>query len=322
MKAEIVTQKDLNISKAFRHRKKTDKQTLTFVLMTITPAFAGYLIFALFPNVLSAYYSLLEWDGISKPKFIGFNNYIQMFKDRFVYNALSHNLILMIFVPAATVLIAVFAADLLITRSFRENAFYKVLFFFPNVLSSVIIALLWSFIYDGSFGLLNAALKVIGIDVGRMYWLGDERFALVCVMIPMIWSAVGFYLIIFMNAMSTIPKSLYEAAVLDGISNIRRLFQITLPLISGVICVAAIFLFLGMLKGFELIMIMTAGGPAGATDVISMYMFSYAFGGVYSGGARGSNYGYASTIGMFLFVVLLIVKLAIDRFFKNKPVEF
>lgn len=321
MEVKFIQNKDLKISKGKR-LKTSDIQTRMFVILFVAPAFIGYLVLSLFPNILSVYYSLLEWDGISKAKFVGLSNYIQMFSDRFMLRALSHNLALMIVVPIITVLFAVFAADFLVTRAYRENSFYKILFFFPNILSSVIIALMWSFIYDGSFGLLNGVLKLVGIDVGRMYWLGDERFALICVMVPMIWSAVGFYLIIFMNAMSSIPKSLYESAVLDGITNVKRLFLITLPLISGVIRVAVIFLLLGVLKGFEMILILTAGGPGGATDVISLYMFSYAFGGIYSGGGSGTNYGYASTIGMVLFVILLIIKMLIDKFFKKDTIEF
>ncbi|MBP1996120.1 carbohydrate ABC transporter permease [Paenibacillus eucommiae] len=296
--------------------RKTRTQRIIFLLVAITPAFGGYVLFTLYPNLLSVYYSLLKWDGISEPEFVGLDNYVRMVQDKYVWRALWHNLFYMVTVPVLVILISLVLGYLLANKGYRGTAFFKVLFFFPNILSTVVIALLWAFIYDGMFGLLNGLLRIIGIPIGNYYWLGETRTALAAIVPPYVWGSVGLYVIIFMNAMATIPKSLYEAAILEGAGHMTRLFQITLPLIMPIIRVSALFLILGSLKSFENQMILTNGGPAGSTDVIGLYMFNLAF------GENFHNYGYASAVGMFLFVILVAAKLIMDKFLPDRSVEY
>jgi len=300
--------------KSWTQRSKLQKRL--FVLLAVGPCLAGYMLFTLYPNVLSVYYSFLSWDGISAKKFVGLQNFVYMFKDGFVWRALGHNALLMLTVPALTVLLSLCLAYLLIYKGYREAPFYKVLFFFPNVLATVVVTLLWAFIYDGSYGMLNGLLRLAGIPIGDYYWLGEKSVALWALLPPMIWGGVGFYIVIFMNAMRSIPESVYESAVMEGASHWTRLFRITIPLISPVIYVSVLFLVLGVLKGFEMVLILTNGGPAGSTDVIGLYMFSLAF------GADSHNYGYASAIGMLLFVLLIVAKLIIDKYTKKDGYEY
>ncbi|QNK60861.1 sugar ABC transporter permease [Paenibacillus sp. PAMC21692] len=289
---------------------------MLFIIIAIAPSYIGYLLFGLYPNALGVYYSTLNWSGFNEPVYIGFNNFINMFKDEFVWRALYHNILLMLTIPFLVIVISLIIAYLLSKNSFAEYKFYKVLFFLPNVLSIIVISLLWAFIYDGSFGLLNGILKAIGINVGELYWLGEESLALWALIPPSVWSGIGLYIIIFMNAMSAVPKSMYEAAILEGASHYVRLFKITIPLIRGVVRVGVLFTILGVFKGFEMILILTNGGPAGSTDVIGLYMFNLAFGKGYH------NYGYASAIGMFLFVILVVAKLLLDKFMPKDDVEY
>jgi N-acetylglucosamine transport system permease protein len=298
--------------------EKYNVQKGIFVFLAVAPAFMGYLIFTLYPNAMSIYYSLLKWDGISAPQFIGLKNYIAMISDRYVWRALSHNLILMVTVPPLTIIISLALSYVLSFRAFKEASFYKVLYYMPNVLSSVVIAILWSFIYDGDAGLLNGVLKLIGIDISNYYWLGHKKTALLCMVAPSVWSGVGLYVVIFTNAMCSIPKSLFESAILDGAGHITRFLKISVPLISGVVRVGIIFMLIGSLKGFETIMILTNGGPGGATDIIGLYMFNLAFGTEQS----IHLYGYASAIGMFLFVILVGLRLAIDKFIVKETTQF
>ncbi|GIP39088.1 binding-protein-dependent transport systems inner membrane component [Paenibacillus sp. J31TS4] len=295
---------------------KANTQKYIFLALAIIPPFGGYLLFTLYPNILSVYYSFLDWDGITDKKFIGFNNFVTAFHDDFVWRALWHNLIFMIVVPVLVILISLVLGYLIANKNYKENKFLKVIFFFPNVLSTVVIALLWAFIYDGNYGLLNELFSLFGIDMGKYYWLGDERTALAAVIPPWVWGGVGLYVIIFVNSMLAIPKSLYEAAILEGAGHMTRLFKITMPLIFPVIRVSALFLVVGTLKGFEMVLILTNGGPYGQTDVLGLYMFNLAFGNEYR------NYGYASAIGMILFVILVSAKLLMDKFFPNDKVEF
>ncbi|MCU6712163.1 sugar ABC transporter permease [Paenibacillus sp. J5C_2022] len=315
MEKNAVLQQDVQLKKgSWLLREKAQKRL--FVLLAVGPCLAGYLLFTLYPNILSIYYSLLDWDGLTDASFVGFSNYKHMLTDPFVWKALYHNFLLMIFVPAATTMLALFLAHLLISKRYRENSFYKVLFFFPNVLATVVVTLLWAFIYDGSYGLLNGVLELFGIDTGNFYWLGDKRTALWCLIPPMVWGGVGLYTIIYMNAMRSIPESLYESAILEGAKPMTRLFKITIPLIMPIVRVGALFLSLGTIKGFELILILTNGGPSGSTDVIGLYMFNLAF------GEEVHSYGYASSIGMLLFAILVGAKLLIDKFMPNRGYEF
>lgn len=292
------------------------RQRLIFLILAIGPSLLGYIIFTLYPNIMSVFYSLLEWDGLTDPKFVGIDNFVHMFQDSFVWRALYHNLIYMIAVPALIVLISLVLAYLLNMKSYKENAWYKVIYFFTNILSTVVVALLWSFIYDGSFGLLNGIIELFGFDMNDFYWLGNTQTAIWALVLPMVWGGVGLYIIIFNNAMSAIPKSLYEAAQLEGARPMTMLFKITIPLIRNVIRVCVVFVVLGSIKGFEMIMILTNGGPEGSTDVIGLYMFNLAFGNEYH------NYGYASAIGMFLFVILVGAKIIIDKFYPEESIEF
>jgi ABC-type sugar transport system permease subunit len=219
-------------------------------------------------------------------------------------------------VPVCVILISLFLAYLLTNKGYKGTKLFKVLFFFPNVLATVVVALLWAFVYDGSYGLLNALLRLVGIDMNGYYWLGDAKTALAAIVPPYVWAGVGLYVVIFMNAMATIPKSLYESAVLEGAGHTTRLFRITIPLMLPIIRVCALFLVLGSLKSFDKVLILTNGGPAGSTDLIGLYMFNLAF------GSEAHNYGYASAIGMFLFVVLVAAKLLIDRLMPNRAYEY
>ncbi|WP_098749546.1 sugar ABC transporter permease [Paenibacillus sp. EZ-K15] len=295
---------------------KANTQKWIFLFIAIVPPFGGYLLFTLFPNILSVYYALLNWDGFTDATFVGLSNFVTAFQDKYVWRALTHNLILMITVPFFVIIISLLLAYLITNKTYKENKFLKVLFFFPNVLSTVVVALLWAFIYDGSYGLLNGILKFVGIDTGNFYWLGNESTALASIIPAWVWGGVGLYVIIFANAMLGIPKSLYEAAILEGAGHMTRLFKITMPLVTPIIRVSALFLVVGTMKGFEIILIMTNGGPFGSTDVIGLYMFNLAFGVEYR------NYGYASAVGMILFVILVTAKLLIDKFVPNKGYEY
>ncbi|NGP44970.1 sugar ABC transporter permease [Bacillaceae bacterium SIJ1] len=295
---------------------KAKVQRNLFLLLAIGPPFGGYLLFTLYPNILSVYYSLLNWDGMTEPEFVGLQNFVSMFQDQFVWRALSHNLFLLLVVPVSVILISLVLAYFLSNKNYKENKMLKLLFFFPNILSTVVIAILWQFIYDGNYGLLNELRRFIGLDVGNFYWLGDERTALWAVVPAWVWGSVGLYVIIFVNAMDSIPKSYYEAAIMDGARDWTLLFKITLPTIMPIVRVSILFLILLTVKGFDMMLILTNGGPAGSTDVIGLYMYNLAF------GEETRNYGYASAIGMLLFVILITAKIIVDTYMKKRNIDY
>lgn len=299
------------------------RQKWTFILAVMIPYVGGYALFTLYPNILSAYYSFFRWDGLTEMQFVGLQNYVEMFQDPYVWRALQHNLVILLVMPLLTLVIASVLAYLIVYMKYRERNLHKVIYFLPNVISNVVIALIWRFIYDGDYGILNGVLSLFGIDALGFYWLGETSTALGAVIAPMVWTGVGFYVIILMNAMTAIPPSMYEAAILDGASHRTRLLRITLPLISGVLKVSLIFLILSAVKTFELVFVLTNGGPAGATDVIGLYMYTTAFGSrISSTGGTNNLFGYSSAIGMFICAILVVINILVDKFSSGDVIEY
>lgn len=302
--------------------KKVDKRKMGFLLVTIGPAFVFYCLFTLWPNLMSAYYSLLEWNGVSEPKFVGLNNFVTLLSDDRVWRGLTINVIILFVTVPTVVLVALLLAFALTNTRFRENKFYKVLFFFPNILPIVVVALLWSFIYDGDMGLLNWLLGKFTSRWDGNFWLANKGTALFCVMIPMIWCKVGFNMILYINAMQTIPVSLYEVAALEGATSLQKFRLVIVPLIRENVVVSAVFLMLGAFRDFDLILLTTNGGPGGTTTTLGLYMYSLAFGQSGAGTNTVHLYGYASAVGMLLMAVLVVLKAVMDKFTKAESVQY
>ncbi|MFA6309160.1 MAG: sugar ABC transporter permease [Clostridia bacterium] len=328
-KGEISGKSKTNKTSMAKWQSKKQNQKTIFLMFAVVPAMVGYIVFDLYPNVLSAYYSMLDWNGVAAPKFIWFDNFIKMARDAHFWHAATNSLIMLLVFPISVIIISLLLAYALTNKSYPEFRIHQNIFFIPNVLSSVIIALIFTFLYDGGFGLINAFINAVGHRIGAIganevfsnYWLGMDETALPAVLLTMIWGGVGFYLIIFMNAMKGIPKSIYESAILDGATNMVRLFKITVPLIWPIIKVSLMFLMIGSIKTYEIVLVLTGGGPVRATDVLGLYMFNFAFGNTAQN--QGTHYfGYASAIGMFMFVVLVGSKLLTDKFTKKDAVEY
>lgn len=307
------------VSKFLSNHPSFSKYLFVYGVLLVPLAF--YLIFYLLPNILSILYSFTKWNGLSPMTFVGFENYERLINDPYFYKALNHNLILMITVPIITLLLALVLAFFLARGKGRRFKFYQALFFVPNIISSIVIGLLWAFIYNGDFGLLNALLGIFGFDMDNFWWLGRIDLAM-WMMIPVyVWVNVGFYTLIFTNAIKSIPDSLYENAILEGATEGQILRKIVVPMIMGVIQVSALFLVLMTFRSYDLILVLTGGGPSGATSVVGLYMFSMVF-QILGTAPHTPSYGYASAIGIILFIILVLAKLLIDKFTKTDDIEF
>ncbi|GAB3983508.1 carbohydrate ABC transporter permease [Plantactinospora veratri] len=195
----------------------------------------------------------------------------------------------------------------------RGSSAYKLVYFFPQVLSVVIIALLWKEVYHPNNGLLNATLRGIGLPAPT--WLGDPRTAFWAVLAVMVWSNVGFYVVLFGAAMQAIPKDIYEAVMLDGASRWTTLTKVTIPLLWDTVQVAWIYLAIAALDGFILIQQMTDGGPNHSSDVIGLRMYNTAFG-------SETKFGYASAIGVVMFFLTLSVAVLALRASRRDRIEY
>lgn len=278
-------------------------------LLVARETMAGYLfispmvllatVLTIIPIILSGVISFTDWNfiaGLDSIKFIGLDNYTKMFSDDDFTKSLNNNLLLILVIPVSLFISLILAV--LINNSTYFKSFFKVIYFMPFISSFVAVAVLWRVLFHPSSGPINNFLMSIGIS-NPPAWLADPSFSLISVMIIMIWAGVGFEMIIFMAGLQNISKDLYEAADIDGASKIRQFFKITIPLLSPTTFFLLITGIVGSFKVFDLIMILTNGGPAGSTSVIVFYLYEVAFIQLKS--------GYASAIGIMLLIIILAI---------------
>lgn len=270
---------------------------------------AGYLFIApmvllatvltIIPIILSGVISFTDWNfiaGLDSIQFIGLENYVKMFDDDEFLRSLTNNLLLMLVIPVS-LFIALILAVLINNATYFKDVF-KVIYFMPFISSFVAVAVLWRVLFHPTSGPINSFLMSIGIS-NPPAWLADPSFSLISVMIIMIWAGIGFEMIIFMAGLQNISRDLYEAAEIDGANKVRQFFSLTIPLLTPTIFFLLITGIVGSFKVFDLIMILTGGGPAGSTSVIVYYLYKVAFIQLKS--------GYASAIGIMLLIIILII---------------
>ncbi|WP_245375219.1 carbohydrate ABC transporter permease [Paenibacillus eucommiae] len=295
------------------------------ITLYLAPSLVLFFLFILYPNVLSFYYALLKWDGLSPIKeFIGLKNFIDLFKDKYFYNALWNNLIYLVTIPILTFGLATFFAIVLTQRKYKESGFYKVLFYFPNVMAISLIGLLWIFIYSPRNGILNSFISFLSISqLENFPWLGNTDTALLALILPQVWAGVGFYMVLMMAAINGIPVTLYEAADIDGAGKWVQTFKITIPLVWDMIQVSFIFAIINVFGSFQLIMATTGGGPLGSTELLGSYMISYIMPRLIgSTGQFVPAFGYASAIGVVTFFISLLVTFILTKAMKRESVQY
>ena len=269
----------------------------------LAPALLVYAIFVLYPIVQSVGYSLYQWSGIAPGfTFVGFGNYQEILRTPIFWKALGNNLILVVASIVIQLPLAL-AVALLLSTKLRGLRFFRTVYLFPLLMSTVAIALLWTFIYNPNLGLLNALLDALKLRGFQRGWLGDEATALWSVIGVISWHFVPFYMVLFLAGLANIPPELYEAARLDGAGNWGVFQHVTLPLMRGVIRTGAILSLIGSLKYFDLIWVMTGGGPNGATELMATYMYKQAF--------DQYRMGYASAVAVVLFLIAFLISSAV-----------
>lgn len=280
------------------------------------PTLAIFVTFVVIPFCYNIYLAMSNWDGFSKTvNYIGLKNFKELIHDKAFYNALWNNVKMLLIGTVFTMGIALFFAIVLTRSRLREREFYRILFFFPNMLSVVIVGMLWAFIFNASFGLLNAFLELVGLGDLIHVWLGELKTALPALCVPWIWSSVGYYMVLFISAIDNIPHEIYEAASLDGANLWQQSILVIIPMIKEMMRTAIVFFIINAFSNtYTLVDIMTEGGPAGATDVISYYMYQSAF--------EYNRFGYASAIGVFLFLIMFVLAMIFLAATKSDSLEY
>jgi raffinose/stachyose/melibiose transport system permease protein len=278
------------------------------ICVFVLPTMVVFTVAVMLPILMSVWYSLLEWDGIGKGSFVGFENYIRLFQDSRMVNSIGRSLLFVLLSVLIQLPISLMFA-LLLGSSVRGEGIYRTVYFIPVVISSTVIGQLWIKIYNTDYGIINTFLRSAGLGGFAQDWLGQESTALICAFIPILWQYVGYHMLILYAGAKSISPDIYEAAKIDGSTGLRTVFKITLPLMVPIMKVSLTLSVIGALKVFDMIYVLTGGGPFFSTEVPSTYMYSSIF--------QSFHYGYGSAIALFIILECLILTAVIDRAFKK-----
>ncbi len=289
-------------------RVLSDKKAVCLFLL---PALLLFVFIVIIPIGISMYYSMLDWDGIGAGSFIGFDNYAKLFfaKTGKFWSAAGHSFLyagisLLVQLPISLLLAIVIASGV------KFENFYRSAFFIPVIISTVVIGQLWMKIYHPDYGLLNSFLRAMGLESITRTWLGDKSTALGATFVPILWQYVGYHMLLMYGAIKSIPDELFEAAKIDGASPSRAAIAVTIPMIRPMLKVSATFSLIGSLKVFDLIFVLTGGGPSGASEVPTTLMYRTIF--------LKNQYGYGSSMAIFIVAECMILTLLIRRLFREK----
>ncbi|MCH4191682.1 MAG: sugar ABC transporter permease [Butyrivibrio sp.] len=263
----------------------------------ILPSLIIFVTFMIIPIFMGLYISLTDYDGFKTMNFIGLKNYADMFKDSYFQVSFKNNILYTLFTVPGTLILSLLLA-VAVNKGIKGSPVFKTVFFFPYITSMVAVGIIWTLLFNPTVGPINSFLKSVGIS-NPPGWLLSTKSALPAVMIVTIWKWAGYYMIIFLAGLQGIPKQLYEASEVDGASGITRFFHITLPLLSPTTFLILILLIINSFQVFDLINIMTEGGPGRATNVL-VYR-------IYQEGFKYMHFGYASAEAYFLFAIILII---------------
>lgn len=266
----------------------------------LLPNFIGFLVFTVFAIGFSLWISMHRWDLFSSPTFIGLGNFVRLLTDdRDFKRALLNTLYFAVgIVPLGTA--ASLCLALLVNRGLKGMTFFRTVMYLPSVSSTIAVGIVWIWLLDPQFGVVNYALRSIGL-ASPPNWLGSVLWAKPALILMHIWQYAGYYMIIFLAGLQGVPEQLYEAAVLDGASSWQKFWRITLPLLSPTTFFVIVMKMIGVFNIFEQPFIMTGGGPSGSTETIVYYIYSNAF--------EWFNMGYASAVAWVLFILVFGVTL-------------
>ncbi len=293
-----------------------------FIIGFLAVPVALYVTFVVAAYLQTFQLALTDWSGLGPITYVGFDNFVTMWNDELFWRSVQHNLFLLLALPLLTIVIALVFAFLLnvgggtkggTTRGVRGSKFYRIVFFFPQLLALAIVAVIFGRVFspDGS-GLINGLLPATSEPI---LFLADGRLALLCILAVLVWQAVGFYVVLFSAGMGSIPQEIYEAAALDGATRVTLFFRVTVPLLWSTIQVAWVYLGIAAFDVFALVNIMSVerGGPDGATSVLSLMIYRNAF--------EFSQAGYASALGVSLFILTLAFAALTLRVTRRDAVE-
>ena len=276
------------------------KERRRFIILCLAPAVILFGVFMILPTLNVFWMSTLKWGGLSADKtFVGFNNFVLLMQDMNFIRALQNTILIIAVVTVITMAVAILFASILVREKIKGQNFFRVIFYIPNILSVVVISSIFSAIYDPS---------------ETVKFLGDQSIVIYAIIGTMIWQAIGYYMVMYMASMSSIPEHLYEASALDGAGKIKQFFSITLPLIWDNIRTTLTFFIISTINlSFLFVKVMTSGGPDGASETVLSYLYKQAY--------NNASYGYGMAIAAVVFIFSFILSFIINRATERDTLE-
>jgi ABC-type sugar transport system permease subunit len=274
-------------------------------LVLVAPVMAMIGVFLLYPIASAVYYVFVDFNGINPdPPWVGFDNITELVHDPAVYAAFKHNVIWVLIGTSAPLVLGLLFA-LLVWKVRRASAWYRIAIFLPHVLPQVAVGVVWGWIYEPTRGWLNKVLSAVGLDSLTNGWLGNPRTALYAVLGTAIWASVGFVFLIFLSALRNVDVDLIDAAMLDGANAFQRLRYVILPQIMPVFLMVTTITLLGGFSVFDIVFVMTGGGPANASEVLGTYAYSSAF--------QLNRISYGTTLALIISVISIPFAIWLNR---------
>lgn len=284
------------------------------ICLFMFPAVVLFATIIIIPIFMSSYYSLFDWDGITKGIFVGLDNFKELFtsKSAGFPKTIGNAMLLAVLSTFIQLPISLFFA-IILGKGVKGEKFYVAVFFIPVLISTTVIGQLWLKIYNPDYGIVNAGLRFLGLDNLTHVWLGEQDTALFAVFIPILWQYVGYHMLFMYAGVKSISPDLREAAKIDGATEWGIARFITIPLLKPIIRICVIFAVTGSLKAFDLIYVLTNGGPAHASEVPSTLMVSMIFG--------RNRYGFGSAIAIMIIFLCFFFAVLIRKLFRTEEVD-
>ena len=295
------------------NRKSAERK---FIFICLAPAVILVSLFIFIPTVNVFRMSLYRMGGITnKQTFIGFENFKTLMGDKNFLQAMQNSILIIVLVTICTIVLAILFATLLQRGNFKGNNFFRIIFYIPNILSIVVIAGIFGAIYNPTTGLLNTFLRAIGLDALARNWMSESNIVIYSVIFALVWQAIGYYMVMYMASMAAIPPDYYEAASLDGATELQMFSKITFPLIWSNIRTTLTFYIISTINlSFLFVQIMSNGGPNGKTEVFLNYMYKQAYG--------NGAYGYGMAIGVVVFIFSFVLSGIVNKITDREVYEF
>ena len=279
--------------------KLSTKRAFVFLLF---PAAFLFFIYTVFPIGVAFYYSLTNYQGLGERSFIGFKNYQVLFNNRYFPAALRNNVQIMLLNTLFVIPFA-FTIAMLINREFKGSTVFKTVFFTPGVISGIIAAIIWTFIFDPYIGVINSILRALGLEFMTVEWIGGRYLTPLSVSILGTWQGLGFNMLLILAGLNMIPNEIYQAAEVDGASRRQRMFLITIPNLKETFVICLVLLITGSLKTFETVYMLTGGGPNHVSETMVSLMYNQTF--------ISHKYGYGMAMGVVMFFISLTMSVAV-----------